>query len=165
MSESQIYSKINIYRIIRYGLTAVLIAAVIIMLSGNKESNASFDKVSSAVSGSITTDKAMKGTERYLKKNFGLNADDYDSVLIYIPATNMNANEMVLIKLKDVSQADSVQAAIENRIESQINIFEGYAPEATALLKNAILDVRGNYILYIVDSDAVRIDDAFRSSL
>lgn len=165
MSESQIYSKINIYRIIRYGLIVVLIIAVIVMLSGNKVSNASFEKVSSAVSGSITTDKAVKSTERYLKKNFGLNADDYDGVMIYISATNMYANEMVLIKLKDVSQADSVQKAIEERIDSQINIFEGYAPEATALLKNAILDIRGNYILYIVDPDAVRIDEAFRSSL
>ena len=165
MTKSQAYSQINIYRIIRYGLIAALIVAVIIMLSGNKVSNASFEKVSGAVSGSITSDKMVKSTERYLKKNFGLNADDYEDVLIYILATNMYANEMVLIKLKDVSQADYVRETIESRIESQINIFQGYAPEATALLKNAILDVRGNYILYIVDSDAVRIDEAFRSSL
>ena len=150
---------------IRYGLLLVFLIVVIVSLSGKGVSRKSFESVSAAVSSSIRTDKCIKDSERYLKKYFGLNADDYDGVLIYIPATNMYANEVLLIKLKDTSQADTVSAAIEKRIDSQINIFEGYAPLEVALLKNAILDVRGNYILYVVEDDAAAIDEAFRGSL
>ena len=113
---------------IRYGLLLVFLIVVIVSLSGKGVSRKSFESVSAAVSSSIRTDKCIKDSERYLKKYFGLNADDYDGVLIYIPATNMYANEVLLIKLKDTSQADTVSAAIEKRIDSQINIFEGYAP-------------------------------------
>ncbi|MBQ9031003.1 MAG: DUF4358 domain-containing protein [Parasporobacterium sp.] len=165
VTKSQLNLKINIYRIIRYGLIALLVVIVIIMLSGKKESSASFESVSAAVSGSITTQKAVLNSDRYLKKYFGLNAEEYDGVLIYTPATNMYANEVLLIKLKDRSQADAAAAAIEERIESQRTIFSGYAPDAVGLLENAVLDVQGNYILYITDDQADRVDEVFRNSL
>ena len=85
--------------------------------------------------------------------------------MIYTPTTNMHANEVLLIRLKDTRQADPVSAAIQERIESQRGIFQGYAPEEVGLLDNAVLDVQGNYILYIVDDNAAAVDEVFRSSL
>lgn len=86
-------------------------------------------------------------------------------MLIYVPGTNMYANEALLIRLSDISQAESVRTAIEERIDTQREIFAGYAPEQTALLERAVVDVRGNYILYVTDDDADRIDEVFRSAL
>ena len=164
-SRAELERKLNIYRIVRYGMVIALFIVVIVALSGNRESKAVFDEVSAAVAGSISTDNAAKSPVRYLKKNFGLNAEDYEGVLIYTPTTNMHANEMLLIKLRDTSQADSVRAAIEERISSQLNIFEGYAPDEVNLLNNAIVDVRGNYIFYITDDNAQKADEVFRKSL
>ena len=157
--------QINIYRVIRYGLLLCLFVVVIVLLSRNRESKVPFETVSAAVAESIHTDNAMPGSDRFLKKYFGLNPDDYDGVMIYTPTTNMHANEVLLIRLKDTRQADPVSAAIQERIESQRGIFQGYAPEEIGLLDNAVLDVQGNYILYIVDDNAAAVDEVFRSSL
>lgn len=154
-----------LYLAIRYLLIAGLLVAVIVMLAGRRPSSVPFEQVSAEVAGRISSDHISKSSARYLKKNFGLNADDYDGVLIYTPNTNMSAEEVLLIRLKDLSQSDEVTGAIEERIASQYRIFEGYAPDQVALLDRSVVDVQANYILYIVGDDAGSIDEVFRKSL
>ena len=154
-----------IYFVIRYGLLLALIVVVIISATGNRESNAPFEKVSSAVSAQVTSDGMEKAESRYLKKIYGLNAGDYEDVMIYIPANGMSAEELLLIRLSSSAQSDEVLEAIQERIDSQYNVFEGYAPEQVAILERAIVDPRGNYILYISGEDAEKADEVFRNSL
>ena len=155
----------RIYFVIRYGLLLALVVAVIIFAAGKKESRASFEKVSQAVSSQIAPDQMEKAESRYLKKIYGLNAGDYDDVMIYIPSNSMSAQELLLIKLADVSQSDSVIEAIEERIRSQLNVFEGYAPVQVAVLENAVVDPQSNYILYVSGDNAEKTDEVFRNSL
>ena len=155
----------NLYRVIRWCLVIILAVVIIVSLARKKESRAPFETVSASVSARIQSEKMERNAERFLKKYFGLNAGDYEGVLIYTPAESMFANEALLVKLKDTSQAEEVAAAIEKRIGSQLEVFEGYAPREAALLEDAVLDVQGNYILYIVDGDAALVDEVFRSSL
>ena len=77
----------------------------------------------------------------------------------------MDAEEMLIVKLKDTSQAEAVRAAMEKRQQTQIGIYEGYAPEQLSLCENGIIDVQGNYVLYVVHPDASKIDEAFRAGL
>ena len=99
------------------------------------------------------------------KKFYGLNASDYEGVTLYAPETNMNAQELLIVKLKDSSQAEAVTKAINSRLETQKSSFEGYGIEQFDMLENHILDVQGNFILYIVHPDAAKADQAFRNSL
>lgn len=165
VSIQSLKTKGRIYFVIRYGLLIALIVAVIIISAGRKQSSASFEKVSSAVSALVVSDQTEKAEDRYLKKIYGLNASDYEGVMIYIPTTNMSAQELLLIRLADTSQQDAVLGAIQERIESQYNIFEGYAPEQVAMLDRAVVDPRGNYILYVSGDNAEKIDEVFRNSL
>ena len=161
----QIRIKGRIYLVVRYALLLALVITVIVIASGRSESKAAFSDVAAAVSKYLTSDQMQPGSDRYLKKIYGLNASDYEDVLIYIPTTNMSAHEMLLIKLASADQADAVEEAIRERIESQLNIFEGYAPEQVAMLDRAIVDPRGNYILYISGDEPEKIDEVFRNSL
>ena len=77
----------------------------------------------------------------------------------------MNAQELLIVKLKDSSQAEAVTNAINSRLETQKSSFEGYGIEQFDMLENHILDVQGNFILYIVHPDATKADQAFRNSL
>ena len=58
---------------------------------------------------------------------------------------------------------------IDNRrslhIISQKGIFEGYAPDQAELLKNAVIDIHGNYALYAVKEDAATMNDQFLKAL
>ena len=155
----------RIYLVIRYGLILALVVAVIIFAAGKKESSASFVNVAGAISAKAMSGEMEKAESRYLKKIYGLNAGDYEDILIYVPATNMSAQELLLIKLSSSSQEDEVLDAISRRIDSQLNIFEGYAPEQVAMLEQAITDPQGNYILYVSGENAESIDEVFRNSL
>ena len=146
-------------------MVAALIVVIIISMSGGSNSTKTIDEVSPAVVAAFENDKSEKSPERVLKKNFGFNASDFDGVVLYSPISNMDAEELLIVKLADEEQADELIEAIETRVASQMNIYDGYAPEQYNLCQNAIIDQQGNYILYVVHENAVNIDSIFRAAL
>lgn len=157
--------KISILTPIRIGMVVILLVFIILLQVGNKNSNSTLNAVTDSVIKAIKVEGMEESSNRMFKKFYGLNASDYEGVTLYSPVTNMNAEELLIIKLKDRSQAESVTEAINSRLETQKSSFEGYGIEQFDLLENHILDVQGNFILYIVHPDATKADQAFRSSL
>ena len=100
-----------------------------------------------------------------VKRLYGINANDYEGVTLYVSDSNMKVEELLIVKLKDVSQSEAVEAAIEGRLDKQLESFEGYGVEQSKLLKDHVLDVKGNYVLYVVDKKAKKADKAFQKSL
>lgn len=158
-------NKISFLTPIRVGMVVILLIFIVSLQKGEKDSTASLKSVANNVAKSVTLDAVEESTNRMFKKFYGLNANDYEGVTLYAPVTNMDAEEILIVKLKDNSQAESVTAAINKRLETQKSTFEGYGVEQFDLLKKHILDVRGNFILYIVHPDADKADKAFRDSL
>ncbi len=158
-------SNVQIIASIRIAMVVLLIIFVIVLGSDKKSSSADMADVSGAVISSIDMSSVQEAGSLDLKKFYGLTASDYEDVVFYSPVTNMDAEELLIIKLKDTSQADAVEEAINKRLQTQKNSFEGYGAEQTALLQDHILDVQGNYILYVVNANASRADEAFRNSL
>lgn len=157
--------KISFLTPVRIGMVVVLLVFIILLQAGSKNSSSSINAVTKSVIDSIEIEGMEESSNRLFKKFYGLNANDYEGVTLYAPVTNMDAEELLIIKLKDSSQADSVTEAINNRLETQKSSFEGYGIEQFELLENSILDVQGNFILYIVHPDASKADQAFRNSL
>ena len=59
-----------------------------------------------------------------------------------------------------------MKAAIEARLETQKKSFDGYGVEQYALLtESSTVDVQGNYILFVVNSDHQAADAAFKQAL
>lgn len=159
-------TKNAIFTIIRFILVIALILAIFFFVFRKPApSNKPFSKVADAVASAIKTEGMEENTFRFLKKYYGLNATDYENVLIYTPLTSMDAEEILLIKLKDSSQEEEIKKAIEQRVEAKMSAFKGYAPEQYDLSKKYILDISGGYVLYVVSPDAQKIDDAFKKAL
>ena len=157
--------KISFLTPIRVVMVVFLFAFIVFLQMGDKESNASLKTVTDKVVKSIKVEGMAESNNRMFKKFYGLNASDYEGVTLYAPETNMNAQELLIVKLKDSSQAEAVTNAINSRLETQKSSFEGYGIEQFDMLENHILDVQGNFILYIVHPDATKADQAFRNSL
>ena len=151
--------------IVKYILLLILVVFIISLQSGGKISSASMEKVSQAVTESVDMEKLSVADNRVVKRYYGINANDYDSVSLYVSGSNMEVEEILIVKLKDVSQADTVESAVQARVDRQLESFEGYGPEQCSLLNAHVLDVQGNYILFIVHTDAAAADKAFRKSL
>ncbi len=142
-----------------------LLVFIILLQMGTPDSKSSLEEVSQAVSGSVSLEGMEESSNQMFKKFYGLNANDYEGVSLYAPASNMDAEEILIIKLKDSSQAEAVTAAVNKRLETQKSSFEGYGIEQFDLLEDHILDVQGNFILYVVHPEASKADQAFKDSL
>lgn len=145
------------------------LALVCLYISGllhtGRQSPAPFEDVSQAVLAAVDTSAMQPADNQMIRRLYGLQPADYEGVTLYYPVTNMGAEEILVIKLSDMSQQESVVAALEQRIAAQINVFEGYGAEQTALLQSAIVDVQGNYILLAVHPNGEAARSAFRAGL
>lgn len=160
--------KINniIYTIIRILLVAGLIAAIILFVFvRSSESKTPAEEVFAQVTAVVDSEKMEPSSDRYFKKYYGLNAADYDGVLYYAPVSNMDAEELLVVKLKSSDQQEALTEAILKRQSDKEQSFEGYAPEQYALAQDYLLDVKGNYILFVIDPNADAIDAAFEGAL
>lgn len=155
----------NILQIISIAMVVLLVVITVVSLGGTSVSSRSMSEVAPQVVSLFENERSQESTDRYLKKYYGLNAADYEACVLYFPITNMDAQELLIIKLRDTAQAETVQSAMENRQQTQVGIYEGYAPEQLALCEDAIIDIQGNFALYVVHEDAARIDEVFRESI
>ncbi len=157
--------KIPLLEAAKYLLILVLAGFIFLQLHTNRESSADFSSVQKAVLAASDTEAMVESDNMMFKRLYGLDAWDYEAIMLYTPATNMGAEELLLVKLKDLSQQEAVVTAMETRLETQVGIFEGYGVEQTAMLKKAVLEVQGNYILLVVSADPSPVKQAFLGAL
>ena len=154
------------YGIARWICVAVAVISLMIMFGGNTVSNADIADVEAAVLAEIDMTNMLQGDNKMIKRFYGLDPAAFDACILYYPTTNMMAEELLIVKLKDMSQQDAVRAAVEARIQTQKNTFEGYGVEQFEMLSNnAVVEVRGNYILFVVNGNSAAALDAFLDAL
>ena len=148
----------HLYMYLEIAVIAVII--IILIMSNRKpsDSKAAFDDMKKAVTEAADTTKMEEAGTQTLKRLYGLDAADYDGVVLYTPSSAMGAEELLLVKLKSSDQMDTVYDAIMTRLDTQLNNFEGYGAEQTELLNSALIITQGNYALLSVgeNNDAVR---------
>ena len=108
----------------------------------------------------------LKADNQMIKRLYGLDPAAFESCVLYYPTTNMMAEELLIIKLSDTAQAEAVAAAIESRLETQKASFDGYGIEQYDMLtNNAVVEVRGNFVLFVVNAASAQARQAFLDAL
>ena len=100
-----------------------------------------------------------------MKRFLTLNPEEYENIIYYKDIDALKSREFVIVKFKNSKQASYFKLNIENRIENQINVFDGYAQDQADLLKEAVIDIQSNYALYVVLENAKEVDNAFLLAL
>ncbi len=75
------------------------------------------------------------------------------------------AEELLLVRLRSTAQQDAVSAAVEARLAAQRSSFDGYGVEQMELLSRCVVEIRGNYVLFVVGADAQAVRQAFLDAL
>ena len=158
-------TKIILLEVLKWLFVAALCVFLYFMLSANRESRAAFSDVQEAVISAADLTPMAEGDNQTLTRLYGLSASDYENVLLYYPTTNMGAEELLLIQLKDLSQQQAVKDAIESRLDTQKKSFDGYGVDQYAMLEKAVVEVQGNYILLVVANDPAPVRKAFLGAL
>lgn len=111
----------------------------------------------------------LKGAETAgvmeIKKIFGLNTSDYEGSIYHKPKSNMDAEELLIIRAASLEQVQSIEDAIDTRLDKQKKVFEGYAPKQYKQLENARVVVKGRFVLYVVSDDADKYASAFTDAI
>lgn len=151
--------------ILKYVLLFALFIFIAILLQDDKISTMSMDDVEAKVIKAVGWDGAVKADNRTVKRIYGINVNDYEDVRLYVSDSNMKVEELLLVRLRSTDQANEIEQAIQSRVDSQLESFEGYGPEQCELLNSHVLDVSGNYVLFVVNVNAQTADKAFQNAL
>ena len=99
----------------------------------------------------LMPDTVVSESDMVVKERFGLEANAFNGLVYYGPDSN----------IKDTSQKESVEEAIQKRIEYQKSCFEGYGVDQMELINNAMTITYGHYMLFIVSKDSSLAREAF----
>ena len=146
-------------------VVAAMLIIFISLTAGKGDSSAPFESVAEAVTKTLDQTNMTLADNQMVRRLYGLDPAQFEGVLCYSPTTNMNAEEVLLVKRQSDSQQDAVREAIEARRDSQMRTFDGYGFEQYAMLEESIIEVHGNYILFISSNDPKTTVKAFSDAL
>ena len=156
----------SVYEIARWSVAVIALISLVFMFGGNTVSSAEPEDVAAAVTQTIDMTNMVEADNQMVKRLYGLDPASFDGCILYYPTTNMMAEELLIIRLADMSQQDAVRTAIENRLQTQKNTFEGYGVEQFDMLtNNSVIEIRGNYVLFVVNAACADAQKAFTGAL
>lgn len=151
--------------ILKLGAAFLILVYIVLLLIYTSGSTKPFEEVAGAVEPLLDQESLVRQDAQALKRYYGLNSADYEGVLFYSAEFSISAQEVLLIEVKTDQQVQEVRDAIEERLESRKNTFEGYAPEQAQLIGQAQIQVRGRFLFLAVSPEAETLADAFTKSL
>lgn len=154
--------KINLKK--KFLMFALVITTVITVGCG-VNNDKSVDQIETVMKQEVKFDKMEKGDSKSLKRFYKLNANDYDGVILYTPESTMDVSEVLIVKVKDKSQIESLEESIDSRVNYQLQSFSGYGPEQCALVDNYELKSKGNFVFFAISENAQQIKEAFLDSI
>lgn len=158
--------KNTLLEILRWVVVLAAVISIGKMFGSNTISSADPEAVTAAVVETLDMENMLKADNQMIKRFYGLDPASFEACILYYPTTNMMAEELLIVKLSDLSQQDAVRAAIEARIQTQKTTFEGYGVEQFDLLSNnAVIEIRGNYVLFVVNAASAQAQKAFLGAL
>lgn len=156
----------NIFlRIVAFAAVLATVVFLYTQTMHNRVSSADFADVSNAVLVSLDLTDMQAADAQMVKRLYGFSPSDFDGCMLYYPSSNMGAREVLVVKLSDLSQQNTVKDAIAARLQTQKNSFEGYGVEQYALLEQSVTEIQGNYILFVVHENASTVRQAFLNAL
>lgn len=157
--------KIRLLERVKYLLLTVLALYIVMILFMNRESDAPFSKVRDAVLSVADTDSMQETNDRDFKKLYGLNKNDYEEIISYYTNETMGVEELLLIRCTNEEKLSAAEKAAQDRIDMQIQSFQGYGEEQTKLLMDAVVLKKGSLFLMAVSPRAKEIREAFMEAL
>ena len=126
-----------------------------------KSKELSVKEINEKIKSTVDLSGLKEGDSEKLNKLYGINQDEVEDFVLYTAASNIKADEILILKVKDEKNIDSIKGKITARVKSQDEVFKDYLPEEAYLVENNVLKVKGNVILFVISKDAEKIGEIF----
>jgi hypothetical protein len=134
--------------------------------SGKEEAkNISAVEIGEKIKQAVNLDEMKEGDNDKLQKIYDINADEIENFVLYVAPTNLKADELAIIKVKDANDVENVKEKLSKRIEEQGKSFKDYLPDEYFLIEKHVLKTKDNYVLLAISKDADKIESAFDEAL
>lgn len=159
-------TKTRWYELLRWVAALAAVLLIFSMCGRDAVSSTPAEEVCRAVTGALSLDQMQQGDNQMIKRLYGLTPSDFEACTLYYPLTNMDAQELLILRMRDKSQAELVRNAVQARLEGQKKSFDGYGVEQYALLtEHAVIEIRGCDVLFVVHPDSDKALRAFLDAL
>lgn len=91
---------------------------------------------------------------------YGVSADDYSEYSVWWAGSGGDADEICIVKTKDV---EKVKKAVEGRKESQESVFKDYVEEQYNKLCDSSVKTKGDYVYWVCTNDDKKAEDTLLS--
>jgi DNA-binding protein len=151
---------------IKSGLSLAACLIVCMMVIGCSAKHADTNEVpvsaiEEQIRNAVPLEHMVKGDFAKLTKLYDVNEDEVEEFVLYTAESNVEANELAVIKVKHEDRLERVKENILKRIEAQKIKLKDYRPEQFFLVEKHVLTIKGLVVLFTVSPDAEQIEDAF----
>ena len=117
----------------------------------------------------FTLDVDQSGERLYQELSFRDQLEELDAVVVYtllgIDAADVSeqknyfssgatAEEILIFRAVSQEALGRIKAILEARVEDQAELYASYAPEEVGYLKKAVLETKGDYLIFCVPENA-----------
>lgn len=142
----------------------VLLVIFVVTLSSQKaQSEKTAQEIFDGVCSVVDVSALSKCNDKKIEEKCGYSAQNFSSAIYYASDYIMEVREILVLKPNDASLCDEIIAVLEEKTQEKKTLFEGYAPEESALISNYVLEEKGGIIIYAVCDDPQAVKDTFKS--
>lgn len=139
----------------------ILSVALMIFMVGCSSKDVSLNDIKDKLKDTIDFSTFSKEEEdSYLKDTFDFDKEKIDSYEMYGPQTNLNTNAVLLLRLKNASDASEFKEKIETYKENLIKIYKDYAPDQAKLVEDSVYEEHGKTIVLVISDKSEDVKKA-----
>lgn len=153
------------YKFLEFFCVAAAALFIFFSVTSERGSEKNIEMIGESICSSVDLKGLSKRDNLFFKKTFDHSSDEFEGLIYYSADDVMDVREMLVVKLKDGSDASAFVSELETYISDRYNIYAAYAPEQGEYLKQHILKTNGNMLFLYVGPDAAKAQDAFSQSL
>ena len=139
----------------------ILSVALMIFMVGCSTKDVSLNDIKDKLKDTIDFSTFSKEEEdSYLKDTFDFDTEKIDSYEMYGPQTNLNTNAVLLLRLKNASDASEFKEKIDAYKENLIKIYKDYAPDQAKLVEDSVYEEHGKTIILVISEKSEDVKKA-----
>ena len=122
-----------------------------------KDKKVNIDEIKKVFEGYAEEDIVVEIDSSTIYNNYNINTNSLEGYISYGPITYMNVQELTVFKEEDKDKRIEIKNKINEYINKKILTFGGYGEAQVELLKNSVVEIKGDYVFCIIldNSDEV----------
>lgn len=124
-------------------------------------SNEIMSNISQSLKGEFSQTIEIDDTS--LNEMYGIDSSKLDNYIIKVPIMNIRADEIAIIKVKEIKDVNYIVNKFKERASIVQNTFNKYLEDQYELAVNNIIVVKGKYVLFSISEKNEQIENIFNS--